>query len=218
MILLLTTRIPLLWLGEVGGREKVFKQVRRDNTWWVVLFSCALQKHGALADIVKRKATKKLTRWGEDSGDSKGAQKTTVQNAGETQRHRRYLQVPRGGYPQVPRGTQVPRCWRPGVPPGQRGKQGSYLAGDGLLPLGAQLSREVGGDPCCTHHWQHNLAVGRENVTCLQKRKLSSEKSWRNKLLWGHLASLSWRGSRAYCCSTICTNLPGRKIPAARLT
>ena len=109
VILFLRTRIPLLWLGEVGGREKVFKQVRRDNTWWVVLFSCALQKHGALADIVKRKATKKLTRWGEDSGDSKGAQKTTVQNAGETQRHRRYLQVPRGGYPQVPWGTQVTR-------------------------------------------------------------------------------------------------------------
>ena len=152
-----------------GGREKVFKQVRRDNTWWVVLFSCALQKHGALADIVKRKATKKLTRWGEDSGDSKGAQKTTVQNAGETQRHRRYLQVPRGGYPHVPRGTQVSGCWRPGVPPGQRGKQGSYLAGDGLLPLGAQLAREVGGDPCCNHHSQHNhLAVGRENVTCLR--------------------------------------------------
>ena len=182
MILLLTTLIPLLWLGEVGGREKVFKQVRRDNTWWVVLFSCALQKHGALADIVKRKATKKLTRWGEDSGDSKGAQKTTVQNAGETHRHRRYLQVPREGYPQVPRCTQVARCWRPGVPPGQRGKQGSYLAGDGLLPLGAQLAREVGGDPCCTHHSEHNLAVGRENVTCLRKEKLKVASKQRKKL------------------------------------
>ena len=76
---------------------------------------------------------------------------------------RRYLDVPR-----------YPGCWRPGVPPGQRGKQGSYLAGDGLLPLGAQLSREVGGDPCCNHHSQHNLAVGRENVTCLRKKTENS--------------------------------------------
>lgn len=181
MILLLTTRIPLLWLGEVGGREKVFKQVRRDNTWWVVLFSCALQKHGALADIVKRKATKKLTRWGDS----------------ETQVIAKVPRRPRCRMPGKPRGTegtckypekgtrrylQVARCWRPGVPPGQRGKQGSYLAGDGLLPLGAQLSREVGGDPCCTHHWQHNLAVGRENVTCLRKEKLKIASKQRKKL------------------------------------
>ena len=183
MILLLTTRIPLLWLGEVGGRAKVFKQVRRDNTWWVVLFSCALQKHGALADIVKRKATKKLTRWGEDSGDSKGAQKTTVQMPGKPRGTEGTCKYPKEGtrrYLEVPR---YPGCWRPGVPPGQRGKQGSYLAGDGLLPLGAQLSREVGGDPCCTHHhWQHNLAVGRENVTCLRKEKLKIASKQRKKL------------------------------------